>query len=135
MSATPVVKLPAFDTGEYEGCEFTMRRGDAVLTVRAASIPPFTIHFRRTRWHQFTAKYNCTPQQIEGCYFVLAEISPSASLQAFVAADKASMKAYAQLHHFRIFLDETGCHELFAESVSANNSLEGDACKATRASG
>jgi hypothetical protein len=32
-------------------------------------------------------------------------------------------------------LDETGCHELFAESVSANNSLEGDACKATRASG
>ena len=79
--------------------------------------------------------YNCTAELIEGSYFVLSEISPSAGLDAYIKNDQAGAKAYRELHHYRIFLDETGCHEVFAESVSANNSLEGDAFKATRASG
>ncbi len=33
-------------------------------------------------------------------------------------ADGAASKAYTQLHHFRIFLDEHGCHELFAQAFS-----------------
>lgn len=40
-------------------------------------------------------------------------------LLAFVAADTASAKAYSELHHYRIFLDETGCHEVFAQSFTA----------------
>ena len=36
----------------------------------------------------------------------------------YIMADKAASKAYKELHHFRVFLDEHGCHELFAESFS-----------------
>jgi hypothetical protein len=129
-----IIAIPAFDTGEYEGCDFAMSEGGALLTIRAASIPPFSIQFKKVRWHQFTAKYNCTPEQIKGCYFSLAEVAPSRSLQSFLNQDSASAKPYKELHHFRIFLDETGCHELFAESASANNSFESDALKTTSAS-
>jgi hypothetical protein len=129
-----ILTVPWFDTGEYEGCDFAMSNGNAVLTIRAASIPQFSIQFKKVRWHQFTAKYNCTDEHIENCYFALAEVAPSRALQSFLSQDKASAKASEELHHFRIFLDETGCHELFAESASANNSLESDAFKATRAS-
>ena len=38
---------------------------------------------------------------------------------AFTSADNSSTKAYSELHHYRIFLAETGCHEVFAESFSA----------------
>jgi hypothetical protein len=127
-----VVTVPSFDTGEYEGSDFAMSEGDARLTIRAASIPPFSIQFKRVRWHQYTAKYNCTADQVEGCYFSLVEVAPSRALQSFLNHDKASAKAYKALHHFRIFLDEEGCHELFAESASANNSSESDALQATR---
>lgn len=129
-----VIPIPAFDTGEYEGCDFTMSEGNARLTIRATSIPPFSIHFHSVRWHQFTAKYNCTSEQVKDCYFSLAEVAPSQALQSFLDQDKASRKAYKELRHFRIFLDETGCHEVFAESASANNSFESDALKTTRAS-
>lgn len=129
-----VIAIPAFDTGEYEGCDFVMSEGDARLTIRAASIPPFSIQFKKVRWHQFTAKYSCTSDQVNGCYFTLSEVVPSSALHSFLSQDKASSKAYKELRHFRIFLDETGCHELFAESASANNSFESDALKTTRAS-
>ena len=129
-----VVTVPSFDTGEYEGCDFEMSEGNARLTIRAASIAPFSIQFKRVRWHQYTATYNCSADQIEGCYFSLVEVAPSRSLQSFLTQDQASTKAYQELHHFRIFLDETGCHELFAESAFADSSLESDALKTTRAS-
>jgi hypothetical protein len=111
-----------------------MSEGEARLTVNASSIPPFSIQFKKVRWHQFTAKYNCSAEQVDGCYFSLAEVAPSRALQAFLNQDQASVKAYKELHHFRIFLDETGCHELFAESASTNTSFESDAFKATFAS-
>ena len=129
MTIRTVINVPAFDTGEYEGCEFSMSEGSAVLTIKAASIPPFSIQFKKVRWHQFTAKYNCSSEQVNGCYFSLGEMVPSPALQSFLNQDKASAKAYMELHHFRIFLDETGCHELFSESASANNSLKSDAAK------
>jgi hypothetical protein len=134
MGVKAIIELPSFDTSQYEGCEFLMRNADAVLTIAVASLAPIVISFRKVRWHQFTALYNCSPDQIEGSYFVLSEVVPSAAVQEFVRSDTARAKAYEELHHFRIFLDETGCHELFAESVVANHGLEGDACKATRAS-
>ena len=124
-----VISIPPFDLGEYEGSDFAMSNGNAVLTIKAASIPPFSIQFKKVRWHQFTAKYNCTAEQVEGCYFSLAEMAPSRALQSFLTQDKASNKPYKELHHFRIFLDETGCHELFAESASASSSLNSDAAK------
>jgi hypothetical protein len=113
-----VIRLPSFDTGAYEDSEFLMSRGDATLTIHVAKMQPVTINFSRVRWHEFTALYNCTAEQIAHAYFAVAEISGSNSLAAFIANDRAAAKAYRELHHYRIFLDETGCHELYAEGCT-----------------
>lgn len=110
-----VIRLPSFDTGCYEDSEFVMSGGDAILTIHVAEMKPIKINFSRVRWHQFTALYNCTPEQIEGAYFAVTEIPNSNSVATFIANDRAVAKAYRELHHYRIFLDETGCHELYAE--------------------
>ncbi len=118
MSFTVVYDLPAFDTGQYEGCEFHMQGGDASLHIRVAEMGILSISFSRVRWHQFTALPNCTAELVEGAYFRLVEVA-SRSVSAFALADTSSRKAYSELHHYRIFLDETGCHEVFAEAFSA----------------
>lgn len=114
-----MINLPEFDTGQYEGCELLMAKGSAILTIRITGNPPFALHFQKVRWHQFTALYNCASDMIEGAYFRLSEVSPSSALAVFLQADQSPSKAYRELHHYRIFLDETGCHEFFAESVRA----------------
>jgi hypothetical protein len=114
-SSRVVFDFPPFDTGRYEDSEFLMSEGNALLTVRVAGLPPIKISFDRVRWHEFTALYNCSPEQLEGAYFKVAEIPGSRSLATYMANDSASQKAYKELHHYRIFLDETGCHELYAE--------------------
>jgi hypothetical protein len=112
-----VVDLPQFDTGQYEDSEFLMSGGDAELTIHVAELKqsPIRIHFDRVRWHLFTALYNCSSDQVTA-YFRLIEVLNSPDLAAYVAADLAPRKAYLELHHYRIFLDETGCHELYAQS-------------------
>jgi hypothetical protein len=112
-----IIELPKFDTGLYEDCEFVMAGGDAKLTLRFSELPPFGIGFSRARWHQFTALPNCSVEMIESAYFQLVELKLSNALAAFLEGDKAVRKAYRELHHYRIFLDETGCHELFAQSA------------------
>lgn len=114
-----VAELPTFDTGQYEGCEFSISGGDASLTIRFAELPPFEINFYRTRWHQFTALPNCDAELVKSAYFRLVEVMESRALSSFIDGDRAPRKTYRELHHYRIFLDETGCHELFAESASA----------------
>ena len=109
--------LPQFDTGQYEGCDFRMQAGDASLAIRVSEFGTIGLTFHRVRWHQFVAVPNCTAEMVNGAYFRLIEIH-SPALAAFVAADMASRKAYSELHHYRIFLDETGCHEVFAESFT-----------------
>lgn len=117
MSIELVIELPEFDTGLYEGCEFIMSGGDAKLTLLFSELPPFAIKFSRARWHQFTALPNCNVEMIRSAYFRLVELKHSNALSTFVQADHSPRKAYRELHHYRIFLDETGCHELFAQSV------------------
>ena len=112
-----MVDLPEFDTGEYEGSQFLITGGSATLTISIANQQPFVIQFSRIRWHQFTAMYNCTADMIKDAYFRLHEVVPSTRLNKFLASDTAVSKAYRELHHYRIFLDETGCHEVFAESA------------------
>jgi hypothetical protein len=118
-SLRAVGTFPAFDSGRYEGSDFLMSNGDAILTVRIAEAPPFRVRFSRVRWHQFTALSNCSAEQIEGAYFKVVEITDSQPLEAYIRNDRAPRKAYRQLHHYRVFLDETGCHEIFSESCCA----------------
>jgi hypothetical protein len=119
-----IVKLPRFDTGQYEDCEFLMSGGGAKLTIRFSELPAFEINFYRARWHQFTPLPNCDAEVIEGAYFRLVEVIQSSALSSFLDGNRAPRKAYKQLRHYRIFLDETGCHDLFAESVSAGPAID-----------
>jgi len=91
--------------------------GDATLNVRIYGIPPISIYFRRVRWHQFTQLYSCDVSLIEQAYFRLVDVASAERLDSYIRTDSASIKPYKDLHHFRIFLDETGCHEVFAESA------------------
>jgi hypothetical protein len=118
MTAVVVAELPPFDTGQYERSEFLMRGGDATLTLHIAELSEVVLHFERVRWHQFTALYNCTPEMIKDAYFKLVEYPSSPELKVFLRQDSATRKAYTRLGHYRIFLDETGCHEVFAQSAA-----------------
>lgn len=116
-----VFNLPEFDTGQYEDCELRMAGSDAFLRIRIAEIRDICLTFQKVRWHQFTALPNCTSLMIKDSYFALTEVTHSPDLSAFLAHDRSSAKAYRELHHYRIFLDETGCHEFFAESAHAGS--------------
>jgi len=117
MTTEPIIELPKFDTGQYEGCEFVIAGGGARLTVRFSELPDFGISFERVRWHQFTAQPNRSVDMIKTAYFRLVELKTSSALANFIKRDQAPRKAYGELHHYRIYLDETGCHELFAQSA------------------
>lgn len=121
MRELAVIDLPAFDTGQYEGSDFSMSGGDASLTLRIAEQESFTIYFSRVRWHEFTALPNCNPDQIRSAYFALVDLGSTQRLSLFLASDVLSKSANYSLRHFRIFLDETGCHELLAESASVGS--------------
>ena len=118
MPTIVVSELPSFDTGQFEGAEFHMVRGEGQLVVHVAGEPDVVVTFKRIRWHEFTALYNCSPEQVSTSYFKLTEVESSLSLAQYVANDQASAKAYSELHHYRIFLDEHGCHEAFAQSAA-----------------
>jgi hypothetical protein len=61
---------------------------------------------------------------VKSAYFQLVEVIESRALFSFIDNDRAPRRAYKELHHFRIFLDETGCYELFAESASARTVID-----------
>ncbi len=119
MSTIPrvAIELPDFDTGQYEGCEFHMSEGDALLSLHIAELPDFKIRFQRVRWHRYTQLYSCNETWVRDAYFRLIEVDQTELLNDFIQSDRSHQKPYAELHHFRIFLDETGCHEVFAEAV------------------
>jgi hypothetical protein len=117
MTTELIVALPEFDTGQYEGCDFVMSGGEARLTLRFSELPDFRISFARLRRHQFTALPNCSVDMINTAYFRLVELKGSSALATFIKQDRAPKKAYRELHHYRIYLDETGCHEVFAQSA------------------
>jgi len=56
---------------------------------------------------------------VADAYFRVVEYPNSAAVADFIRQDRASRTAYTTLSHYRIFLDETGCHEVFAESAAA----------------
>jgi hypothetical protein len=119
MAPRTILELPQFDTGQYDGCEFHMVGGDAILKLLLSEHPAFSMQFRRVRWHRYTQLHSCDASWINEAYFRLVEVSPTEAVAAFMKADTSSVKPYPELHHYRIFLDETGCHEVFAESVRA----------------
>ena len=117
MPIRVVAEFPPFDTGQFEGAEFHMSKGDASLITHVAGEGDVVVTFKRIRWHEFTAVYNCSSEQVSGSYFKLTEVESSLALVRYLAGDQASAKAYKELHHYRVFLDEHGCHEVFSQSA------------------
>ena len=113
------IELPAFDTGEYQDCELHMSAGNAVLTVLVTGREPIRMGFTNVRWHRFTSTYACPADWVSGYYFKVGVVAGSRELEHHLRSDQASVKAYSELHHFRIYLDETGCHEFLAERADA----------------
>ena len=109
-----IVKLGEFDTGLCSGCEFNHSGGDGWLTIHVDDIGNKTIKFKRIRFFNFTAMPNCTPEMITA-YFELVDLGDTKELASFIANDQSFVKAYDSLKHFRIYLDETGCYDIFAE--------------------
>jgi hypothetical protein len=120
MGIAVVYDFPSFDTGLFEGAAFSIANGDAQLVVHVAEHDDVVLSFKRVRWHEYTALYNCTTEQATSAYFKLVELEASLDVARYIAADRAARKAYRELHHYRVFLDEHGCHELFAESAHAD---------------
>lgn len=109
-----VVELGEFDTGLYSGCEFNHSDGKAWLTIHVDEVGNKTINFSGVRSFIFTVLPNCTAKMVEA-YFALVDLGQTKELSAFVTNDQSNVKAYDGLKHFRIFLDETGCYDIFAE--------------------
>ena len=127
MRIALVYEFPPFDTGLFEGARFLMAGGNAELLVRVAGHDDIVLNFACIRWHQFTALYNCTAEQVQTAYFKLVDLAQSHLLTKYIAEDRANAKAYKELHHFRVFLDGHGCHEVFAESASGSQRSPTDA--------
>jgi hypothetical protein len=119
MRIAPVYDFPPFDTGLFAAAEFLMSGGNARLLVKVEEHTDIILQFKRIRWHEFTALYNCSSEQVSSAFFKLVRLDESERLTKYIRADLAATKAYKELHHFRVFLHEHGCHELFAESFSA----------------
>jgi len=108
-------EFPPFDSGLFAKVDFLTTGGDARLLVRVAEHSDIILQFKRVRWHEFTAVHNCAVEQIKSAYFKLVRLDDSDRLTKYIRADHAGSKAYNELHQFRVFLDEHGCHEVFAE--------------------
>jgi hypothetical protein len=118
MATMTLQTLPPFDSGSLNGTEFSICEGDAAVVWKVEGRAPIRLDFRRVRWHEFTAVYNCTPEQV-AAHSRLVEITNSSWAADFIAQDRASVRAYRTLRHYRIFIEEHGCHELLAESHAA----------------
>jgi len=114
-----MLDLPEFDTGQYIGCEVLMRNGNATLVVFIEESAEVRIDFHKVRWHQYTDLHHCSLEMLRDAYFKLIEVKNSKERDLFIMAAAATKtRPYNEIHHYRIFLDETGCHEFLAESVS-----------------
>lgn len=119
MRIAQVYDFPPFDTGLLADVEFLLSGGNARLLIKVEEHSDIVLQFNRVRWHEFTAMYNCSPEQVRSAHFKLVRLGDSERLMEYITADRAASKAYKELHHFRVFLDEHGCHELIAESFTA----------------
>lgn len=110
-----IYDLPEFDTGLYEGCSFGQSGLNAFLTVNVVELGDLTISFQGVRYYQFTSLYCCSPEMVKA-YFKLVEVEKSRELKSFLKRDRSSNFSSQGIRHYRIFLDETGCYDVFSES-------------------
>ncbi|NVJ67587.1 MAG: hypothetical protein HWE16_13960 [Gammaproteobacteria bacterium] len=110
------IELGEFDTGLYSGCKFHTEGKQALLTVEVNEVGDKLIKFDEVKYHQFTALYHCDKSMIEP-YFKVVELPKSKELKQFLKRDLSGYPPKA-LKHYRIFLDESGCFDIFAESAT-----------------
>jgi hypothetical protein len=70
MRTTLVYAFPPFDTGLFSGAECLLSGGNARLLIKVEEHSDIVLHLNRVRWHDFTASYNCSVEQINSAFFV-----------------------------------------------------------------
>lgn len=113
MKTKTIIELPDFDTGQFSSAELLLKEGHATLTLHIDELEDISLHFIGVRWHNFTSLYNCSTNQLSA-YFKVVEITHSDYLRQYKIKDKLA----AESHHYRIFLDDHGCHEIIAKEVT-----------------
>ena len=101
------------DTGLFGRSDFTMAGGNAELKLFFGEHGDISLMFNGILWHEFTTLYYCSLEQISSAYFRLVEVKKSERLNSYLASKRAKVF----VHHYRVFLDDHGCHEVLAESV------------------
>jgi len=112
-----IIELPEFDTGLYETCEFLHSEGNSVLKIIVNEIGTLYVLFQHVRFFKFTALPNCTPSMISA-YFKVVDCGSTPELHSFREQNSFNHKMDLSLKHYMIFLDETGCYEVFANNVT-----------------
>ncbi|GLX84528.1 hypothetical protein tloyanaT_07800 [Thalassotalea loyana] len=112
-----VLELPEFDTGLYDGCHFLHSGVNAELNIRINEVGTRVFTFEKVRSYKFTALPNCTAQMISA-YFKIVDCGSTKSLGEFKASNSFDNRMDSSLKHYMIFLDETGCYEVYAENVT-----------------
>lgn len=81
-------------SGLFDSAEFLMSGGNARLLIKVAEHSDIILQFKRVRWHEFTALYNCSAEQVKSAYFKLVRLDESELLTKYIVADRAVAKAY-----------------------------------------
>ena len=112
-----VFELSEFDTGLYNGCQFSHNEANAELKIHINEVGTQVVSFEKVRSYKFTALPNCTAQMISA-YFKVVDCGSTKSLSDFKTSNSFDPKMDSSLKHYMIFLDETGCYEVYAENVT-----------------
>ena len=94
MRIALVYDFPPFETGLFDAAEFLYGARNARLLIKVAEHSNIIVQFKRVRWHEFTALYNCSAEQVKSAYFKLVRLDESERLTKYIAADRAASKAY-----------------------------------------
>ena len=107
MRIAPVYDFPPFNTGLFADTEFLLSGGDARLLIKVEEQPNIILRFDRVRWHEFTAMYNCSAEQVKSAYFKVVRLDDSERLMEYITADRATSKAYKGTSPLSSFLGRT----------------------------
>ncbi|MDM3870500.1 hypothetical protein QSV34_03920 [Porticoccus sp. W117] len=112
------IELGEFDTGLYSGYEFNQSEGRAWLTIHVDEVGNKTIEFEGVRYHQFTELYACSFEMVDA-YFKLVNLGQTQQLVNYLKIIESRCDSARDVTHFRIFLDESGCFDIYASSASS----------------
>jgi|TARA_A200000159_G_C7338259_1_gene345957 hypothetical protein len=109
--------LKQFDTGLFKASKLTVYGKSANLEIELHRLENETLNFDNVYSFRFTPLCACDLNMIDA-YFKVVSIDGSKELRELSSKLLKAGHLNTQLKHLRIFLDEEGCYDFLAESVS-----------------